>query len=210
MPKLTDICFSENDLSAIEAAVKNAESKTSGELAIQIVEQSRNWTAERLFVAAICAILSVGAALWFTRETHWDVYYDFTQALFWGMIGFVLGFAAIWKLVFWRFTRRRKEVFHDARKVFLALPKTTAETAVLIFVSLKENVAEIIVDKAIATKVSADYWEQVDQKLIESIKSGKHSEGIIAAVNEIGNTLATHFPRTSDDRNELPDRPKLG
>jgi putative membrane protein len=33
----------------------------------------------------------------------------------------------------------------------------------------------------------------------------KFSDALIEAVNEVGNVLARHFPKTSDDTNELPD-----
>jgi putative membrane protein len=38
------------------------------------------------------------------------------------------------------------------------------------------------------------------------VKAGRPGEGIVAAVGLIGDVLAKHFPKTSEDNNEIPDK----
>jgi uncharacterized membrane protein len=45
--------------------------------------------------------------------------------------------------------------------------------------------------------------------IMRGMRSGNHCEGIIEAIQEIGDQLATYFPRQSDDRDELPNRPQI-
>jgi putative membrane protein len=38
------------------------------------------------------------------------------------------------------------------------------------------------------------------------VRKGRPGDGMVAAVERIGQVLAAHFPRSADDTNELPDR----
>jgi putative membrane protein len=38
------------------------------------------------------------------------------------------------------------------------------------------------------------------------VKDGRPGDGIVAAVERIGNVLAEHFPKSSTDTNEIPDK----
>ena len=42
--------------------------------------------------------------------------------------------------------------------------------------------------------------------LLIEVKAGRPAEGIVAAVALIGDVLATHFPKTAEDTNEIPDK----
>lgn len=210
MAKLTSLYFSTADIAAIEQAVKAAESKTSGELAIQIVDRSHNWQRERLFAGALFGLIGSAISLVVTMTNHWGISFDMTASSLWGIIGFGFGYGVVGHLWLWRKNRRRRLVFDAAKQFFFTLPKTSASTAVLIYVSLQEANAEIIVDTAIARQVEPNFWEAVDLKLTAAMVAGNHAEGLIAAVAEIGSTMSLHFPRSADDANELTDRPGLG
>jgi putative membrane protein len=93
--------------------------------------------------------------------------------------------------------------------LFHQITPTKGQTGVLIFVSLEEGQAAIVADKGIASKVPPDYWHAPHALIAKGIKENRHAEGIIEAVNVIAVELAKHFPRQSDDINELPDRPRI-
>jgi putative membrane protein len=42
--------------------------------------------------------------------------------------------------------------------------------------------------------------------LIEAVRKDRAGDGMVAAVERIGQVLAEQFPRSADDANELPDR----
>ena len=42
--------------------------------------------------------------------------------------------------------------------------------------------------------------------LLVEVKAGRPADGIVAAVEQVGNVLAEHFPRSSADTNEIPDK----
>ena len=84
--------------------------------------------------------------------------------------------------------------------------KTLGRTGVLLYLSLKEHRADIVADEAIAAKVSADVWGDAMDALIERVRAGQPGAGMAAAVTQMGVVLSEHFPRGSENPNELPDR----
>ena len=204
MKNLINRYLSDNDFEAIKNAVAEAESRTSGEIVIRVSERSHYWIAEKLLIACFLSLLSLGISLTLTREVNWGVYYDFSQATLWGIVGFLVGYFVIAPLLRTR-SRRQSFVWQHALEVFSELPATRGATGVLILVSLAESEAAIIADKGIAGKLPQHYWDNPHALLVASIDKDRHSEGIISAVREIGPKLAEHFPRSSDDTNELSD-----
>jgi putative membrane protein len=84
--------------------------------------------------------------------------------------------------------------------------RTTGRTGVLIYLSLDEHRAEIVADRAINEKVAPEAWGDAMATMIDAIRAGRAGEGMAAAVRQVGQVLAPHFPRDADDINELPDR----
>ncbi|HTN13432.1 MAG TPA: hypothetical protein VL094_01355 [Sphingomonadaceae bacterium] len=84
--------------------------------------------------------------------------------------------------------------------------RTHGRTGILIYLSLREHRAEIVADEAIAGKVSPAVWGEAMADMLVHIKDGRIGDGMAAGVRDVGAILAQHFPRSEDDRNELPDR----
>lgn len=208
MANLVDKCFSEADFDAITKAVGEAESKSSGEIVVRLASKSRNWILDRLFAGGALAIIATMISLFLTVEHNWGVYYNFTQAALYGIIGFLIGYFGL-GLLLANQSRRRQVVWDRALAVFSQLTPTKGNTGVLIFVSVAEKIGVIVADKKIAEKVAANYWDHPTSLLQGAIIKDKHSEGVISAVREVGARLAEHFPRLESDANELPDRPEI-
>ena len=84
--------------------------------------------------------------------------------------------------------------------------KTEARTGVLLYLSMKEHRAEIVADEAIASKVAPEVWGDAMVALLDEVKAGNPGAGVAAAVAQMGVVLAEHFPKGSENPNELPDR----
>jgi putative membrane protein len=84
--------------------------------------------------------------------------------------------------------------------------RTVGRTGVLLYLSLAEHRAEIVADAAIHSKVAPEIWGQAMAALIAELKAGRPGEGMAKAVRMIGDVLAEHVPKSSADRDELPDR----
>lgn len=208
MATLIDKYFSQIDFDAIEAATKQAELSTGGEIAVEISARSKGWQTERLVHSFIVAVIIGLTGLYFTRENDWGMYYNFTQSSLWTLVGFILAYFG-WGQFLKRSSRREKVVWFFALDRFKGLTPVRNKAGALIFVSLEENQAAIVVDKGIGSRVEPKFWAEVRDSLVDSIRQGKHAEGIIAAIEIIGARMSEHFPREDDDINELPDKPTI-
>ena len=84
--------------------------------------------------------------------------------------------------------------------------RTVGRTGVLIYLSMGEHRAEIVADEAITKVTTPETWGEAMAALLVEVKAGRPGEGIVAAVGQVGKVLAEHFPRSSADTNEIPDK----
>ena len=84
--------------------------------------------------------------------------------------------------------------------------RTEGRTGILLYLSLLERRAEIVADEAIHSKVEPEVWGDAMAALIGEMKAGRPGQGMVLAVEKIGEVLARCLPPKSDNPNELPDR----
>jgi uncharacterized membrane protein len=96
---------------------------------------------------------------------------------------------------------------HRARTVFttLGMQRTAGRNAVLIYVSIEDRRLALVGDVGVAARVSSAFWTDRCADLAAQLHAGRAGEGLIATVHAVGQTLRRHFPRATDDRNELSD-----
>jgi putative membrane protein len=100
-----------------------------------------------------------------------------------------------------RVRRRAIAIFKAA-----AEQRTTGRTGLLIYLSMAERRAEIVADEAIL-KVTDDHtWGEAMTALIENVREGRAADGIVAAIERVSAVLSEHFPRSTADVNEIPDK----
>lgn len=107
-----------------------------------------------------------------------------------------------------RHLKERKLSLHDlALSEFyrLGMEKTRDKTGVLIFLLISERKFHIVADEGIHTKVTEGTWDRIAENMTHHFKSGKFFDGIVKAINSVAGELSKHFPRKSDDTDELPN-----
>jgi uncharacterized membrane protein len=94
-----------------------------------------------------------------------------------------------------------------ARKKFhrLGMHKTRERNAVLIFVAPRVHKFAVVGDEAIHRKCGNEFWQRIVEGIRTHFRNEKFSDALVEAVREIGDVLATDFPKTRSDTNELPD-----
>jgi putative membrane protein len=205
MQSIVQRYFSAEDLDRIEQAISVAEESSDGEIAVVIAPRSRSWLIDPWLWASVGSIVAVGIVLLWSQGQAWDMGYDFTMSAVAGFAAFVLTMMMAYPLI--SSAARRRTVWKAALHAFGKLNPTRAQTGVLIYISLDEKNAAVIADKAIAEKLSENYWLQPYQAICGAFTSGNPVDGVVEAITTIGNELANHFPRSDDDINELPNRP---
>lgn len=106
-----------------------------------------------------------------------------------------------------------RDVRFMAERTFerLGMTKTDLRNGVLIFLAAKEQTFAVIGDRGIHEKVGEEFWRLVAAHLTEHFQKGEFTDGIVDAVNEVGEQLATHFPHAgAGDRNELSNEISTG
>ena len=96
-------------------------------------------------------------------------------------------------------------VFHE-----LEMDSTEERNGVLIFIVPSMHRFAIIGDKGINEKVPRDFWDDIRDLMQDHFRKGNFTEGVIQSVKLAGQKLKEHFPRTSKDKNELPDEISYG
>ncbi|MBN6067004.1 TPM domain-containing protein [Aggregatibacter actinomycetemcomitans] len=95
--------------------------------------------------------------------------------------------------------------YERALQVFaeLEMQQTAAHNGVLIYIAFQDRQCSIIGDIGIHQFVGDDFWQAQCNLMISHFKEKHYTQGIIAAMQEIGAKLAQHFPIQPDDRDEL-------
>lgn len=94
-----------------------------------------------------------------------------------------------------------------AKKKFerLGMHKTRERNAVLIFLAPRLHKFAVVGDQAIHEKCGDEFWYRVVERMRTHFQNEKFSDALIEAIKDIGSVLASHFPKTVSDTNELPD-----
>ena len=216
---------SEADHDLVTAAVAAAEENTSGEIVTVIAAQSNDYDDVALVWASIIAFLAMSIVALFP-DFYQGLYYRLTGG--WGheltanqwlgtviAVG-VLKWIGVWLILLWQPLRlwltprailagRVRARAVDLFKVGTEA-KTLGRTGVLLYVSLREHRADIVADEAIAAKVAPEVWGDAMASLIDLVRKGQPGAGMAEAVRQMGVVLTEHFPRGSENPNELPDR----
>jgi uncharacterized membrane protein len=197
-----DRFLTDDDRKRVLDAVKDAESRTAGEIRVLIVGRS----ARHAWVPALIVGAATGGGTYAALNASAWGWAGPAEAIAAASVGAAAAFAGWWFIPRGRRAKKRS-VWARAGREFarLGIGKTAGATGVLVMLSLWEREAVVLADKAINDKAAPDTWAAQVKILLDGVKAGRPGEGIAASVKEIGAILARHFPRRPDDVNELPD-----
>ena len=219
------VSFTDQDRRRIAEAVAAAEGATDAEIVTIVAPRSDAYHDVGLHYAVLLMLLvPVGLAVvpqawidwWVGRLLGWDAH--LTRGLvmlyiLWKLIAafLIVRFALVYmplRMALTPGSTKVRRVRRRATELFKAacLGRTKRKTAVLLYVSLAERRAEIVVDQAIHGAVDASEWGEAMAALVDEVKAGRPGEGMAQAVERIGKVLAAHVPAVQGDNpNEIPD-----
>lgn len=87
----------------------------------------------------------------------------------------------------------------------LGMTKTTHRNGVLLYIAPNARKFRILGDTGIHQKCGDELWREVASAVEGHFRKEQFTEGVLAGIALLGESLARHFPRTEADRNELPN-----
>jgi putative membrane protein len=184
---------SEADRKRVADAITAAEAKTSGEIVAVIAPTSASYLHVPFLWAALVALAVPFPFIFFTWWPIQHIY--FLQLAVFAALAVVLMHPPIRLALVPRLTRHAR-AHRRAVEQFLAqnLHTTTGRTGVLIFLSVAERYAEILADEGIHAKVPENTWQGIVDDLTAHIGRGEAAQGLLRAIDSVGQHLAQHFP----------------
>ncbi len=215
----------EADHLLVTAAVAEAERHTSGEIVTIVADLSDHyedvgvaWASAAAALALFCYMLFPDFYLGIIDRMTGGWAHEYSTREYLALLLAALGFKwfGTWLILKWMPLRMALTPRHiklarvRGRAVSMfkvgTEAKTVGRTGVLLYLSMKEHRAEIVADEEIAKLVAPEVWGDAMVALLDRVKAGKPGEGMAEAVRQMGIVLAEHFPKGSENPNELPDR----
>lgn len=195
----------DSDRQRIEAAIRQAEGGTVGELVTVIADVADDYLLLPVIYAAAIA-LGLPLALWLGGVLDGFLPLYLVQLAAW----LVLVPVFCWRPAMMRLVPdvlKRDSAARLAREQFYArgLHETPERGGLLLFVSVAEHYVEIIADRGINEKVPQGAWDGIVAAFTAKVRSGLVAEGFISAVASCGALLAEHLPVEGGNPNLLPD-----
>ncbi|MBK5277914.1 MAG: hypothetical protein JJE09_03515 [Bacteroidia bacterium] len=207
--------FTDQDLERIKTAVREAESKISGEIVPVFVEKSGIYSLATYRAAVFGALAVFVVIVFLDRYVPSFAIYDRDPLLIFVFVA-LGGLAGALKAHFInpikrmmlsqvhldQSTRKRAENAFLEEEVF----NTRQRTGIMIFVSFFEHEVIVMADKGISKVVDQSVWDGLVRGIITNIKDGKIVEGMEGAIRKCGEILLEKgFVIDPDDANELKD-----
>jgi uncharacterized membrane protein len=83
--------------------------------------------------------------------------------------------------------------------------RTAQRHGVLLYLAVEDHRLAVVGDRGIHERVGQAYWRALAASIAARLHGAPPADAILDGVGKIGRTLARHFPRRPDDRNELSD-----
>lgn len=197
--------LNETEKQQLRAAIRTAESKTTGEIVTVIAAASSSYLYYPTLWAALLAILSplvpIALNLSFAPLGIIEL-----QLLAFVLLSALFRWSPLKRRLVPRAVRR-EYCARRAREQFLAqdLHTTPDRTGVLLYVSVAERHVELLADAGIHARVSPGTWTTIVSAFTARVQRGETATGFIEAIQAVGVELARHYPGDDRNPNRLPD-----
>lgn len=217
---MAGINLSNEELEKIKVAVREAESKTAGEIATAFIKESDSYAVYELMFSVICGFVYFVVMMFFSgsientiKNMFWDystdhllIFYGLSTFLVIFIFYFLANIPVLDRLIVPKSVMRQK-VNQRAVCHFMesGVYNTKDRTGILIFISGLEHRVDLLADKGISEKIPQEKWDSIVNHIIDGIKSGEMVKHLTESIARCGELLAEFYPIQPDDVNELKD-----
>lgn len=189
---------------AFRDAIHAVEGASSAEVVVAVRRQSAAWMHTYWICGAIAAIAANAFMLYSNQP------FSTTSLLIDPIVaGVVFGLLStqVLPLRRWLTPRKtlRRAVTRAGRATFVerGIRRTSGNTGILVYISVVEQMAEVIADDGVGAVVPEEEWQHAVAAIDAAVAHGGGATG--RAVAALAPLLGRVLPRSADDVNELPD-----
>ena len=185
--------ISPSDAARIEAALRAAQARSSGQIVCVLAQASSSYEAMPVVWSALLALVAPWPLLAFT-EISAERIYLLQMTLFFVAIALLSLPQLRMSLIPARV--RRGNAHRAALEQFMlrGVGHGAERNGVLIYVSLAEHFARVIADDGAAKAIRQSEWQAILTQLLKDMKTGAPADALIGAGLKCGDLLAEHFP----------------
>lgn len=197
---------SEEDKSALVAAIKAVEARTSAELVICVRRRSGSYLHADLLAGIVAGFAALVCLLYLPVD--FGLHTFVIDPI---VIGVVVGLLSSrmppLRRLLTRACVREHNVREAAHATFFAkgIRRTTDAIGVLLYISRLERRAEFVVDDGVTRAVPEQDWRSAVALIEGLVKSDADTSVVAKAIEALANVLEPCLPRSEDDVNELSD-----
>lgn len=182
-----------DDAARIEAAIRAAEARSSGQIVFVLARESANYEIMPFVWSAVLALLTPWPLLELTEISAERIYLA-QLAVF--LVALLLLTLPSLRLALTPARIRRANAHRGALEQFAlrGLDHSQERNGVLLYVSLAERYARIVADEGAARAVPQKEWQTLIDRLLVEMKTGKTADALIGAAGRCGDLLAQSFP----------------
>lgn len=198
--------FTAEEKARIEATVRAAELRTSGEIVPLVVDAAADYPRAEIQGGGLLALaLAVNLSWWLAGASLWVCLAIFLAG-YWPCRLFLRVSPALLRRLIPP-AEIDAEVAERAKTAFLdhGLYRTREGTGILILICLFEHRVQVLADHGIHHAVPPESWQKIAAMVTAGIRAGRSADALCEAIAYCGELLAENFPPRHDDTDELPN-----
>lgn len=100
------------------------------------------------------------------------------------------------------------EPLDRAREIFagLKMHQTRDDTGVLLYVATRDRKTAVFAGAGIHGQAEPDFWQEVAEAVADGFRRDAPAEGLLTALQRVGEILREHAPGDDEAGNELPNQ----
>ncbi len=189
---------------ALTEAVRAVESCSSAELVVAVRPRSGSYLHADL-VAGILAGLAALAVLLYSQWQFGLVWFLIDPVVVGALASLAASRSAVVRRVFTRRRTRRQRVEDAARATFVErrIHGTGGRTGILLYISILEREAAIVVDVGIEALATTDAWRKAAGEIEAAVRSGAEGTAVAERIRALAAILSPALARDAADVDEL-------
>jgi putative membrane protein len=191
---------------ALSDAVRAIESCSSAELVIAVRHRTGSYLHADLLFGILVGVAALAFQL-FSPGVFAPIWVLIDPVVIGALAGLIASRSTVLRRSLTPLAMRRRRVETAARSTFVErrIHGTTRRTGILLYVSVLEREAALVVDVRVETLAAMDGWKAAVGEIERAVRDKEDGVAVAARIRGLASLLSSALVRGADDVNELPD-----